>query len=225
MVLGGLGVFDIRRLSWVLRARWPWLQMTEPEKPWAQIQLHICKEVQSLISMATVTTIGDGSNTLFWKDWWLNGKSIIDTAPAILAMIPTIIVNKRMVNEAFPNMRWLSDFQGASTFQVLLEYFDLYQVLDQVMLQPGCLMCTCGGSQLQDGSPQNQPTQPCFKEQLRLSRRRESGELGPLISADFSFCWFSANSVGLPISWLSEAWSIQSDVSCVINKMRQLVTC
>jgi hypothetical protein len=108
---------------------------------------------------------------------------------------------------------------------VLLEYFDLYQVLDQVMLQPGCLMCTCGGSQLQDGSPQNQPTQPCFKEQLRLSRRRESGELGPLISADFSFCWFSANSVGLPISWLSEAWSIQSDVSCVINKMRQLVTC
>jgi hypothetical protein len=34
--LGGLGVFDIRRLSLALRARWPWLQMTEPEKPWAQ---------------------------------------------------------------------------------------------------------------------------------------------------------------------------------------------
>jgi hypothetical protein len=43
--LGGLGVFDIRRLSWVLRARWPWLQKTEPEKPWAQFQLHVCKEV------------------------------------------------------------------------------------------------------------------------------------------------------------------------------------
>jgi hypothetical protein len=113
-------MFDIRRLSWVLRVRWPWLQMTEPEKPWAQIQLHVCKEVQSLISMTVVTTIGDGSNTLFWKDRWLNGKSIIDIAPAILAMVPTRIVNKRKVNEAFSNMRWLSDFQGALTFQVLL---------------------------------------------------------------------------------------------------------
>jgi hypothetical protein len=23
--LGGLGLFDIRKLSWVLRVRWPWL--------------------------------------------------------------------------------------------------------------------------------------------------------------------------------------------------------
>jgi hypothetical protein len=65
--LGGLGVFDIRRLSLALRARWPWLQMTEPEKPWAQFQLHVCKEVQSLLSMAVVTTVGDGSKTFFGR--------------------------------------------------------------------------------------------------------------------------------------------------------------
>jgi hypothetical protein len=87
--------------------------------------------------MAVVTTIGDGSSTLFWKDRWLNGKSIIGIAPAIFAMVPARIVNKRKVNEVFSNMRWLADFQGALTFQVVLEFFDLHQVLNQVMLQPG----------------------------------------------------------------------------------------
>jgi hypothetical protein len=43
--LGGLGLFDIRRLSLALRVRWPLLQMTEPDKPWVQFQIHVCKEV------------------------------------------------------------------------------------------------------------------------------------------------------------------------------------
>jgi hypothetical protein len=108
--LGGLGIFDIRRLSLDLRARWPWLQMTQPENPWAQFQIHVCKEVQSLINMAVVTTAGDGSNTLFWKDRWLNGKSVEDIAPSIYAMVPAKTLNKRKVIEAFENMRWLTDF-------------------------------------------------------------------------------------------------------------------
>jgi hypothetical protein len=33
-------------------------------------------------------------------------------------------------------MRWLSDFQGALTLQVLLEFTDLHQVVEQVELQP-----------------------------------------------------------------------------------------
>jgi hypothetical protein len=86
--------------------------------------------------MAVVTTVGDGSNTLFWKDRWLNGKSIKDIAPTIYAMVPARIVNKRKVNEAFSNMRWLFDFQGTLTLQLLLKFMDLHQVVDQVELQP-----------------------------------------------------------------------------------------
>jgi hypothetical protein len=33
--LGGLGIHDTQILGWALRARWPWLQRTEPGKPWA----------------------------------------------------------------------------------------------------------------------------------------------------------------------------------------------
>jgi hypothetical protein len=66
--LGGLGIQDVGRLSLALRARWPWLHKTDLEKPWAQFQIQTRWKVQSLIDMAVVTMVGDGSDTLFWKD-------------------------------------------------------------------------------------------------------------------------------------------------------------
>jgi hypothetical protein len=178
-------VFDIRRLSLALRARWPWLQMTQPENPWAEFQLHVCKEVQSLINMTVVTTVGDGSNTLFLKFRWLNGKSIKDIAPYIYAMVLARTINKRKVIEAFANMRWLTDFQGALNLQVLFEFMELHQMLDQIELRHGVADVHLWRLAAWASFPQNQLIQPCFKEQLRLSLRRESGGLEHLTSANF----------------------------------------
>jgi hypothetical protein len=58
------------------------------------------------------------------------------TAPAVYAMVTTKIINKRKFNEAMFNMRWISYFLGALTFLVLFKYIELYQLLDQVELQP-----------------------------------------------------------------------------------------
>jgi hypothetical protein len=46
-------------------------------------------------------------------------------------------LNKRKVSEAFENMRWLTDFQGALTPQVLFEFMELHHVLDRIELRPG----------------------------------------------------------------------------------------
>jgi hypothetical protein len=43
--LGGLSLFDVRYMSWALRARWPWLQLTELDRPWNQFQIQVPKEV------------------------------------------------------------------------------------------------------------------------------------------------------------------------------------
>jgi hypothetical protein len=104
--LGGLGLFDIRNLSWALRARWPWLQLTEPDRPWNQFQIQVPKEVQSLFDMAVLTQVGDGSNARFWTDRWLNGKRIRDVAPAIYALVPKGIRNSRLVRDALINLRF-----------------------------------------------------------------------------------------------------------------------
>jgi hypothetical protein len=60
--------------------------------------------------MAVVTVVGDGTNTYFWKDKWLDGKRIKEIAPALYAMVPKRIINTRTVNEALLNQRWISDF-------------------------------------------------------------------------------------------------------------------
>jgi hypothetical protein len=134
--LGGLGVHDVRNLGRALRARWPWLQKTEPEKPWAQFQIQTPKEVQNLLELPVVTVVRDGPNTLIWKDRWLGGKRIKELAPAVFALVPKRIANNRKVNEALLNMMWISDVRGALSLAVLLEYFALYQLLQEVVLQP-----------------------------------------------------------------------------------------
>jgi hypothetical protein len=78
--------------------------MTDPGRPWTQFQIQSPKEVQSLINMAVVTVVGDGSNTYFWKDRWLNGKAVREIAPTVATMVPKRIFNKRRVNEALHNM-------------------------------------------------------------------------------------------------------------------------
>jgi hypothetical protein len=46
----------------------PWLKKAEPNKPWASLPLQVSKDVDSLLSMTVFTEVGDGANTVFWKD-------------------------------------------------------------------------------------------------------------------------------------------------------------
>jgi hypothetical protein len=86
--------------------------------------------------MAVITKVGDGSNRLFWKDQWLNGRGVKDIAPAIYGLVPKRIRNTRKVKEAVQNFRWVADFREALTATVLMEYLELYQELEQVVLHP-----------------------------------------------------------------------------------------
>jgi hypothetical protein len=46
------------------------------------------------------------------------------------------MLNKRPVSEAIMGSLWNADFQGVFAFSVLLEYLKLFQVLEDVVLQP-----------------------------------------------------------------------------------------
>jgi hypothetical protein len=76
--------------------------------------------------MVVVTVIGDGKNTYFWKDRWMDGKRIKEIAPALFAMVPKRIINTRKVSEALLNRWWITDFRGALSMAVLLDFFQLY---------------------------------------------------------------------------------------------------
>ena len=62
--------------------------------------------------MAVITEVGNGSNTLFWKDKWLDGKGIQDIAPLIFALVPKRRSSKRTVLEALTEEKWVEDIKG-----------------------------------------------------------------------------------------------------------------
>jgi len=134
--LGGLGIADLKALCIALKARWPWLQQSEPNKSWANLpfQVNVNKEIDALISMAVVTEIGNGTNTLFWKDKWINGRRIQDFAPLIFALVPKRRLIRRTVAEALVGEKWTEDIQGEIDVAALSQYLNLWDILHEVEL-------------------------------------------------------------------------------------------
>jgi hypothetical protein len=92
--MGGLGIADLKALGMALRIRWKWLQRTGPEKPWGSLPLQLNPVLENFYSLAVVTEIKDGSNTLFWEDRWIVGQQIRDIAPTIVNMVPNKWIKK-----------------------------------------------------------------------------------------------------------------------------------
>lgn len=63
--LGGLGVLDLETMAWALQMRWAWLSKTDPERPWALLDIHLPKQVLSMFHISVTTTLGNGKLTLF----------------------------------------------------------------------------------------------------------------------------------------------------------------
>ena len=93
-------------------------------------------QVQAFFRLAVVSEVGNGANTLFWADKWLNGQSIADLAPHLLAGIPKRIVNKCTVEEALTDRAWVLDIRGIMTVEVMVEFLNLWDLLYDFQLQP-----------------------------------------------------------------------------------------
>ncbi|WVZ58922.1 hypothetical protein U9M48_009140 [Paspalum notatum var. saurae] len=133
--LGGLGISNLQKLGWALRLRWLWLQKTDPSRLWALFPIKLQDCVHVFFSMAVETSIGNGKQTLFWKDRWLQGHRIEDLAPNIAAAVPNRRANRRTVKEALATHLWVQDIQGSLSVTMLTEYLKLWDLLADVALQ------------------------------------------------------------------------------------------
>ena len=84
--------------------------------------------------MVIIIKIGDGANILFWKDKWLTGKSIQDLAPNLYALVSKRRASRRTVMAALDEEKWLEDIQGEISAQALMEYFELWDLLEGMVL-------------------------------------------------------------------------------------------
>lgn len=84
--------------------------------------------------MSVTTEIGDGTNTLFWKDRWLVGQNIQELAPWVYALVSKNQASKRTVSDALSNAKWLEDLKGEISVDALMEYLERWDILSGVKL-------------------------------------------------------------------------------------------
>ncbi|PNT62699.1 hypothetical protein BRADI_4g07252v3 [Brachypodium distachyon] len=129
--LGGLGVRDANLL------RWPWLQRSEVEKPWASFRIRFSSRILALFREACYSVVGNGRFTLFWSDNWIDGKSVESLAPVVFAAVGRRITRTCSVADALARSAWIRDISGPLNAQGMVEFLQLVGTLEAVVLIPG----------------------------------------------------------------------------------------
>jgi hypothetical protein len=132
----GLGIIDLELASFALRTRWLWLQRTDPDKAWVALPMKIEPEVQQLFEASIVVHVGDGLQSFFWTDNWLDGESLIDLAPKLILLVPPRIKKRRTVQQALHDQQWVRDITGGLSVLDIVEYLHLWGRLEGFQLQP-----------------------------------------------------------------------------------------
>jgi hypothetical protein len=75
--IGGLSLPDLERVGHALHLRWPWLEWTDPDKPWFGSKLPRDEDDMALFRASTKITLGNGKKALFWQDnWFVTGVCV-----------------------------------------------------------------------------------------------------------------------------------------------------
>lgn len=126
---GGLGIPNLQHMCWALQAKWLWLQKTDRDRPWLGLSIPIQQHVKDLFAASLISHVGNGSNTLFWTDKWLNGCSIRDLASEVVSKVAKRALTSMTVVQALENRQWIAhinpppflDWNSAISF--LMGYF------------------------------------------------------------------------------------------------------
>jgi hypothetical protein len=78
--------------------------------------------------------VGNGTNTFFWSDRWLNGKMIQDFAPEVVRMVSSRPFNSRTAAQALHNWQLVCDIANPLSLIGLQQYLQLWDALSGVVL-------------------------------------------------------------------------------------------
>jgi hypothetical protein len=106
--LGGLGIPNLIYKSWALQAK--------------------------LVASSMYTTVGNGKNTLFWRDRWLNGCSIAELAPEVISKVDKKVASTRTVHQALEDMLWVRDIKPTLSLVGIQQYLALWETLGEIVL-------------------------------------------------------------------------------------------
>lgn len=134
LTLGGLGVPNLEVMGWSLNLRWLWLKKTQPERPWAFLDVQVHPNAAALFDASVQSVVGSGTDTKFWTDRWLHGKRIADWAPSLFAAVNKKAVRSRTVQEAINGSSWVLDIRGNFSSMAFSEFFQIWDLVREVQL-------------------------------------------------------------------------------------------
>jgi hypothetical protein len=133
--LGGLGVLDLTTLGYALRLRWEWLTRTDSERLWTSLPHKNDHIVRAMFEASTSVQVGSGTRALFWRDRWLDGASIDQFAPDVVATVQRRRAYKsRSVADALQDSQWIGDITGSLSVSALNQYVLLWSRIQTVVL-------------------------------------------------------------------------------------------
>lgn len=122
-------------MAFALRLRWEWLRRSNPNAAWTSLPSKTERSVAAMFQASVSVRLGDGASALFWMDSWFHQGPI---KSFVLHLYQAINRNRHgtTVKEALLNCRWVRDITGAHSALVLCEYVLLWEILEDVQLQP-----------------------------------------------------------------------------------------
>jgi hypothetical protein len=129
----------------------------------------------------------------------------VTIAPGLLATILKRIINKRTVQEAMINRRWISYIKGALTMGALVDYLYLWDSLSSLCLQPNREDRHIF-TRASDGKYSAKAAYDgLFLGSSSFGHHKRIGELGPPPNVGFLCGWWLITNVGLQTDWRKEA--------------------
>lgn len=132
----GLGIIDLKLFGYALRMRWLWFQKTDTSRPWSHLPVKHEHIVTAMFEASISVQVGDGTRALFWRDRWLQGRSIADLAPCLFDAVGQHARRCRTVAAGCSQRAWVQDITGALTVQVILDYLSVWDLVESTSLQP-----------------------------------------------------------------------------------------
>lgn len=131
--VGGLGIKDIHAFGRALRLRWPWYEWDDVDRPWKGTPVPCEQADLNLFAACTTISVGDGRNTSFWNQRWLQGQAPKEIAPDLFKLARS----KRLsVCEALSNGAWMRGLRTINTPMLMDSFINLWWILQGTSLQP-----------------------------------------------------------------------------------------
>ena len=121
-------------MCWALQTKWLWLQKTDQSRPWHGLTIPIQQPVKDLFAASLISYVGNGSNTLFWTDKWLNGCSIRDLAPEVASKVSKRALTSLSVSQALVNRQWIAHIKTPLSLIGIQQFLFLWDTLGEVQL-------------------------------------------------------------------------------------------